>query len=64
MDDDRFRVQVLEKYESGIRVLLIIVSGAILGLIFWLGYVIPSKGGPGADDPLVRNGRVVELRLP
>ena len=40
MDDDWFRVQVLEKNESGIWMLLIIVSGAILGLIFWLGYVI------------------------
>jgi hypothetical protein len=40
MEDDWFRDRLLEKYASGIWVLLIIVSAAILGLIFWLGYVI------------------------
>jgi len=38
MDDNRD--ELLAPFETGVWIVLIIASAAILGLIFWLGYSI------------------------
>jgi hypothetical protein len=41
MDNDhRFRNELLQKYETGVWLLLILAAAAFLGLIVWMGYSI------------------------
>jgi hypothetical protein len=39
-NDHWFRNEVLEKYESGVLVFLVLVAAAFLGVILWIGYSI------------------------
>jgi hypothetical protein len=37
--DDRF-TDILDKYETGVWIFLMVAAAAIFGLILWLGYMV------------------------
>jgi hypothetical protein len=37
--DDRFP-DILDRYETGVWIILIIVAASIFGLVLWLGYMV------------------------